>query len=349
MATRKQAREAVIQLLYAYELGNDNVLEQAIAFLDAQKIRHKQQNFALSLLHGVLSHRILLMQVIEVFLKTWDIERLGAIEKVILSLGIYELLQTDTQEAIIINEAIELTKSFGLSDASKLINGILDSVAKTGIDVIADKIQLRQKELELQSQNTQESSKIDIESDRDSIHPLIRQKRNDSAESDCISKKQPRKLHSHEKNQGYKERNISQENIRDYKNNRKNFKTLNKGSHRDIAQSDDKKNTKKDFSEKSAKKIHISNIKVVKAIQDNSVNIVSKEKDNQTKNKHNHDATSHHDGSHIGKNQKTFHRKKSNKFQNTSKDKQTFHKQDSNNTKPKHNMSQMRKDSIKKE
>lgn len=131
MATRKQAREAIIQILYARELGNDKALTQASHFLDSQKIRNTQQSFALDLLHGVCEKEDYITQVMNVFLKTWDIERLGVIEKNILKLGIYEILQTNTQKAVIINEAIELTKSFSVQDAFRLVNGVLDSVAKT--------------------------------------------------------------------------------------------------------------------------------------------------------------------------------------------------------------------------
>lgn len=141
MATRKQAREAIIQILYAKELGNDKAIEQAEAFLNAQKIRNKQQEFALTLLHGICNEEKRIADIINVFLKTWDISRLGVIEKNIIKLGVYELLQTNTQKAVIINEAIELTKSFNVQDAFRLVNGILDSVAKTDPKTLDDLIQ----------------------------------------------------------------------------------------------------------------------------------------------------------------------------------------------------------------
>lgn len=145
------ARVAVIQLLYAKELGNEKILEQAQAFFDERKIRNKQQQFALSLLHGVCQYEYIIVQVMNVFLKTWDIDRLGVIEKNILKLGIYELLETDTEEAIVINEAIELTKIFNITDAFRLINGVLDAVAKTSADKIADLIQSYKHNIPMQS------------------------------------------------------------------------------------------------------------------------------------------------------------------------------------------------------
>ena len=141
MATRKQAREAIIQILYAKELGNDKAIEQAEAFLNAQKIHNKQQEFALNLLHGICNEERKIANIINVFLKSWDLSRLGVIEKNIIKLGVYELLQTNTQKAVIINEAIELTKSFNVQDAFRLVNGILDSVAKTDSKTLDELIQ----------------------------------------------------------------------------------------------------------------------------------------------------------------------------------------------------------------
>lgn len=141
MATRTQVRVAVVQLLYAKELGNERAIDDAITFLDNEKIRHKQQEFGLFLLHGICEHESWIIQIIQVFVKEWDIERLGIIEKNILKLGIFELLNTNTQKAIVINEAIELTKTFNIEDACKLINGVLDNIAKANSDDIAKLIE----------------------------------------------------------------------------------------------------------------------------------------------------------------------------------------------------------------
>ncbi|RDU70505.1 transcription antitermination factor NusB [Helicobacter aurati] len=147
MATRAQVRIAVVQLLYAKDLGNEQAISGAAVFLDSKKIRHKQQEFALFLLHGICQDESLIMQVMEVFVKEWDIGRLGIIEKNILKLGIFELLKTKTQKAIVINEAIELTKIFNIEDACKLVNGVLDNVAKTSTDDIAKLIEERQAQI----------------------------------------------------------------------------------------------------------------------------------------------------------------------------------------------------------
>ncbi len=68
MATRTQAREAVIGMLYAYDLGNESIIEIARSMLEEKKIKNKQQDFAFSLLQGVIAQ----------FLSSLDRSRLSA-------------------------------------------------------------------------------------------------------------------------------------------------------------------------------------------------------------------------------------------------------------------------------
>lgn len=63
-------------------------------------------------------------------LSNWRIERIGVCTKLILRYAIWELVATDTEPKIVINEAIELAKGFAEKDAFKFINGILDQIVK---------------------------------------------------------------------------------------------------------------------------------------------------------------------------------------------------------------------------
>ncbi len=63
-------------------------------------------------------------------IENWAYDRLGVATKLILRLGAWELEHTDTDPAVIINEAVELAKCFGEKDSYKFINGILDEYNK---------------------------------------------------------------------------------------------------------------------------------------------------------------------------------------------------------------------------
>ena len=130
MATRHQAREAVISLLYAYESGNIEIRKFAIDILDEQKIRNKQQEFALDLFDGIIKNIIAIDEAISANLQEWDFNRLGEMEKAILRLGAYEILFCNIDRAVIINEAVELSKKFGTDKSPKFINGVLDALKK---------------------------------------------------------------------------------------------------------------------------------------------------------------------------------------------------------------------------
>ncbi len=130
MATRTQARESVIGLLYAYDLGNENIAKFVDEILEDKKIRNKQKDFALGLFNGVVQN----IEVIDVelisHLNQGKITDIGSVEKSILRLAIYEILHTDLAKAIIINEAIELSKRLASDGAPKFVNGVLDKVNK---------------------------------------------------------------------------------------------------------------------------------------------------------------------------------------------------------------------------
>jgi len=130
MATRQQARMAVVSLLYAYDLGNGNTSEHSEEILEEKKIRNKQKDFALTLYDGVMKNLEACDKAIITHLKDWDFERLGSIERATLRLAAYEILFTELDSAVIINEAVEITKSFGTEQSPKFINGVLDAISK---------------------------------------------------------------------------------------------------------------------------------------------------------------------------------------------------------------------------
>lgn len=133
MATRHHARMAVVSLLYAYDLGNKSILDYSDEILEEKKIRNKQRDFALTLYNGVIENLQLCDDAISNNLKEWDFDRLGSIERATLRLGAYEILYEGLESAVIINEAIEITKAFGSEQSPKFINGVLDAMAKNKV------------------------------------------------------------------------------------------------------------------------------------------------------------------------------------------------------------------------
>jgi len=130
VATRTQARESVIGLLYAYDLGNDGIVKFVDDILEDKKIRNKQKEFALNLFNGVVNNLEVIDKNISENLDKRGIDDMGSVEKSILRLAAYEIIFEALDKPIVINEAIELSKKLASDTAPRFVNGVLDKINK---------------------------------------------------------------------------------------------------------------------------------------------------------------------------------------------------------------------------
>ncbi|MDY6134172.1 transcription antitermination factor NusB [Campylobacter lanienae] len=129
MATRHQVRQCVVSLLYAKEMGSQ--MEQfSDEFLEEKKIRNDQKNFTISLYNGVLDNLDNIDNLLNSYLGKWKLDQIGILERQILRLGAYEMKYSDIDLAIAINEAVILANELASESSIKLINGVLDAIAK---------------------------------------------------------------------------------------------------------------------------------------------------------------------------------------------------------------------------
>lgn len=136
MANRHLARSIVLQTLYEWDFRNlqdttapallkRNIAEFAPGLTDSE--------FLDELLGSILSKRGDLDRIIAKAAPDWPLERISAVDRNVLRLGLYELLFADKSEVpakVAINEAIELAKTFGGERSGKFVNGVLGSVYK---------------------------------------------------------------------------------------------------------------------------------------------------------------------------------------------------------------------------
>jgi N utilization substance protein B len=151
MATRHQARTAVVGLLYAFDLGNENIANFSDEILEEGKIRNKQREFSNTLFTGTVENLEMLDKEIETHLTEWDFNDIGKVEKAIMRLGAYEILVAKTDKAIIINEAVELAKKLADEKSPQFINGVLDALGEKKVKV--------KKEADAKEDDTQEEGK----------------------------------------------------------------------------------------------------------------------------------------------------------------------------------------------
>jgi N utilization substance protein B len=130
---RRRARELAVQGLYEWRVGGQEfaAIEAHLAEHEGFRDEFKRADRALfeTLLRGTLRTRDELFALIAPFVDR-DVADLSPIETSVLLLGTYELLhQPETPYRVIINEAIELAKTFGGTDGHKYVNGVLDKLA----------------------------------------------------------------------------------------------------------------------------------------------------------------------------------------------------------------------------
>jgi len=133
MPRRNRARQIVVEILYQDDL-NPDVDPIDDGYLLRRLGNHEDLiAFAHSLITGVRAHREELDRRIEETAEHWALPRMAAMDRNLLRLGVYEMLHTDTDDVVVINEAVELAKRFGAPQSPKFINGILDRFVKKGI------------------------------------------------------------------------------------------------------------------------------------------------------------------------------------------------------------------------
>jgi N utilization substance protein B len=123
---RRQAREIALQALYAWQLSGAEPLAQARAL---EGYENTDASFVEGLLRGVLGRTDELRALIAPHLSR-DFARLSPIERAILYIGTFELVShRETPFKVVLNEAVELGKSFGATDGYRFVNGALERIA----------------------------------------------------------------------------------------------------------------------------------------------------------------------------------------------------------------------------
>jgi len=130
---RRQAREAALQALYFWEVGRtapDDALDGVFAE-HLPEATDAVRAFAETLVRGAVAEHQQIDGLIEKQSSHWRLDRLAVIDKSILRLAVWELQhQPETPPAVIVNEALELARTFSGEESVKFVNGVLDGIRK---------------------------------------------------------------------------------------------------------------------------------------------------------------------------------------------------------------------------
>ncbi|BCJ85917.1 transcription antitermination factor NusB [Effusibacillus dendaii] len=126
--SRRLVRETALQSLFQMDVGQipvseaiHNVLEEASPAVD--------QTYLRKIVTGTYDHLSVIDPLIKKYSVGWELERMPSVDLAVLRMAVYELLfEPDVPPKVVVNEAVELAKSFSTAESGKFVNGILGKV-----------------------------------------------------------------------------------------------------------------------------------------------------------------------------------------------------------------------------
>lgn len=127
MKNRSELREIIMKIIYQVNMFEESNLDYNLNDLIKEQLE-VENDFINETIDGIIKNKEKINSLANKYLKDWTMERLNKVDQAIISLGIYELMYTDTPSIVAINEAIELSKKYSDDAVTKMINGILDKI-----------------------------------------------------------------------------------------------------------------------------------------------------------------------------------------------------------------------------
>ena len=133
MPSRHKARQRALQILYQWDMRKHPVSESIEGFYsslareegDPQLPRDAFMEF---LVRGTVEKSGQIDELIQKHAEHWRLDRMPIVDRNVLRLAIYEMLNTETPRAVLIDEALELARQFAGEESVHFVNGVLDAV-----------------------------------------------------------------------------------------------------------------------------------------------------------------------------------------------------------------------------
>ncbi len=130
MKSRTRARSLALQVLYEIDLANHSPAEVLQARLDETPLGQDLAEFARRIVFGCLPLLDLIDHVIAKYAPEWPFDQIAVIDRNILRIACWEFaVSRETPIKVVINEAVELAKTYGSDSAPRFVNGVLGSLA----------------------------------------------------------------------------------------------------------------------------------------------------------------------------------------------------------------------------
>lgn len=129
MGARSKARKRALDLLYAADLRGEpatETLDRAV-----EEGAAPSNDYTITLVRGVVEHQARIDELLSTYAEGWTLERMPAVDRNVLRLGIYELLYVDdVPDAVAVSEAMALVRELSTDESPPFVNGILGTVQR---------------------------------------------------------------------------------------------------------------------------------------------------------------------------------------------------------------------------
>lgn len=125
MAKRSTSRRLAMQALFQADHAGGTIKRALEDLFESEKLIPETRLFAAELAEGAWDKKAQSDKIIKKYSKDWSIERMGGVDRNILRLALFELMEGETPVQVAIDEAVELAKRYSSNEAAKFINGIL--------------------------------------------------------------------------------------------------------------------------------------------------------------------------------------------------------------------------------
>lgn len=135
MSARTKARKRALDILFQADVRGDEpgvILAAEAQRAASEPAREASWLYAREIVDGVIDHHEEIDELIATHSKDWKIERMPAVDRALLRMGVWELLYNDeVPTAVAIDEAVELAKEFSTDDSGSFVHGVLARVSRS--------------------------------------------------------------------------------------------------------------------------------------------------------------------------------------------------------------------------
>lgn len=136
MSARSKARKRALDILFQADVRGDTpgvVLAAEAKRAQSEPAREASWLYAREIVDGVIDHADEIDEQIITHSKDWKIDRMPAVDRAVLRIGVWEVLFNDeVPVSVAIDEAVQLVKEYSTDEAGAFVNGVLGRISREG-------------------------------------------------------------------------------------------------------------------------------------------------------------------------------------------------------------------------